>query len=294
MRAGGIVAFPTETVYGLGADAENETAVRRVFAIKGRPLGHPVIVHVADARELEAWAREIPQSARVLTQRFWPGPLTLVLKRTSRASDLVTGGQDTVAIRAPSHPVAHEILTRFGGGVIAPSANAFGGVSATRAEHVAADLGDAVDMIVDAGPATIGIESTIVDLAHGVPTVLRPGGITREQLADALGSPVRAERESEVRVPGSMPSHYAPKARVELARTDAEGMALAKRLETQGVRARFIGSEDVEIFARELYDRLRAADLEGAQTIVVVLPAEAGLGAAVRDRLLRAAAGKPP
>lgn len=291
MRAGGVVAFPTETVYGLGADAENERAVRRVFEIKGRPLGHPVIVHVGDGSQLDAWARDVPPAARTLVSRFWPGPLTLVLHRSSRAGDLVTGGQDTVALRAPSHPIAHEILQRFGGGVIAPSANRFGSVSATRAEHVAADFGSAVDLIVDGGAATIGIESTILDLSQDRPAILRPGAITREQLEDALGGPVRAEGDGGVRVPGSLPSHYAPRARVRLVASDADAARLAKQLADEGARVEIIGSGDVAAFAHELYDRLRAADSRRADAVVVVMPPEAGLGVAVRDRLLRAAAG---
>ena len=292
LREGGVVAFPTETVYGLGADAENEKAVLRVFEIKGRPIGHPVIVHLADASQIEQWARDVPEDAYALAQRFWPGPLTLVLPRTKRASDLVTGAQDTVALRAPSHPIAQEILRAFGGGVVAPSANRFGSVSATRAEHVVADLGDAVDFIVDGGPATIGVESTIVDLTHGEPTVLRPGGVTREALSEALGVPIR-EGGSEVRVPGSLASHYAPRARVELVESDeaAEGLAIA--LQSEGMLVGVIRSSEVTAFARELYERLRAADREGADAIVVVLPANEGLGTALRDRLHRAASPKP-
>jgi len=291
LREGGVVAFPTETVYGLGADAENEKAVRRVFEIKGRPIGHPVIVHLADASQIELWARDVPDVAYALAERFWPGPLTLVLARTKRASDLVTGAQDTVALRAPSHPLAQEILRGFGGGVVAPSANRFGSVSATRAEHVVADLGDAVDLVVDGGPATIGIESTIVDLAHGAPAILRPGGVTSEELSDALGAHV-AEGTSTVRVPGSLPSHYAPRARVELVENMTVGEGLAKTLREQGLRVSLIGSNEVNAFARDLYENLRAADREGADAIVVVLPANAGLGIALRDRLRRAASPK--
>lgn len=292
LREGGVIAFPTETVYGLGADAENETAVRRVFEIKGRPIGHPVIVHLADASQIELWARDVPAIAYALAERFWPGPLTLVLPRSPRASDLVTGSQDTVALRAPSHPVAHEILHAFGGGVVAPSANRFGTVSATRAEHVIADLGDAVDLIIDGGEATIGVESTIVDLAHGEPVILRPGGITREALAGALGAPVR-EGGSDVRVPGSLPSHYAPRARVELADNDAVAEGLSSALRAQGKRVSLIGASDVTAFSHDLYERLRAADREGADAIVVVLPANEGIGVALRDRLRRAASPKP-
>ena len=292
LRGGGIVAFPTETVYGLGADAQNESAVVRVYAVKGRPLGHPVIVHLAGAEHIDTWASDVPASARLLAQRFWPGPLTLVLRRSSRASDVVTGGQDTVALRTPSHPVAHQIIERFGGGVVAPSANRFGSPSATLAEHVIADFDGAVDLVVDGGPATIGVESTIVDLAHGAPTILRPGGVTIEELQAALGLPVRIFGEGTVRVPGSLPSHYAPRASVELVGSDFEARALVKKLDAQGVRTSFIGSEDPERLARELYARFRAADEEGAETIVVVLPQPAGLGIALRDRLRRAAASR--
>jgi L-threonylcarbamoyladenylate synthase len=291
LREGGVVAFPTETVYGLGADAENERAVGRVFEIKGRPIGHPVIVHLADASQIELWARDVPESAYALARRFWPGPLTLVLPRTKRASDLVTGGQDTVALRVPSHPIAQGILRAFGGGVVAPSANRFGAVSATRAEHVVADLGDAVDLVVDGGPATIGIESTIVDLAHGAPAILRPGGVTREALSDALGTAL-GKGAGDVRVPGSLPSHYAPRARVELADNDAVAEGLAKALRGKGLRVNLIGSNEVSAFARDLYENLRAADREGAEAIVVVLPAHEGLGIALRDRLRRAATPK--
>lgn len=291
LREGGVVAFPTETVYGLGADAENETAVRRVFEIKGRPIGHPVIVHLADVAQIESWARNVPDEAYALAERFWPGPLTLVLPRSPRASDLVTGAQDTVALRAPSHPIAHEILRAFGGGVVAPSANRFGSVSATRAEHVIADLGDTVDLVIDGGPSTIGVESTILDLAHGKPAILRPGGVTREELSEALGGPV-SEGGSDVRVPGSLPSHYAPRARVELAESDAVAEGLAKALRAQGKRVNLIPTSDVNAFAHDLYDRLRAADREGADAIVVVLPPSIGLGIALRDRLRRAASPK--
>jgi L-threonylcarbamoyladenylate synthase len=291
LREGGVVAFPTETVYGLGADAESEDAVRRVFEIKGRPIGHPVIVHLADAAQIPLWARYVPDVAQKLAERFWPGPLTLVLSRSPRASDLVTGSQDTVALRAPSHPMAQEILRAFGRGVVAPSANRFGSVSATRAEHVIADLGDAVDLVVDGGPATIGVESTIVDLAHGAPAILRPGGITREVLAEAIGAPL-LEGGSDVRVPGSLPSHYAPRARIELAENDAVAEGLATALKAQGKRVILIGSAEIHALARDLYERLRAADREGADAIVVVLPANEGLGVALRDRLRRAASPK--
>jgi len=291
LRKGGVVAFPTETVYGLGADAENERAVRRVFEIKGRPIGHPVIVHLSGESQIELWARNVPGTAYRLTEKFWPGPLTIVLRRSERASDVVTGSQDTVALRAPSHPLAHELLHAFGGGIIAPSANRFGSVSATRAEHVVADLGASVDLIVEGGDATIGVESTIVDLTQGEPAILRPGAVTREAISAALGVPVR-EGGSDVRVPGSLPSHYAPRARVELAENDVVAAGLANALRAQGSHVSVIGSDDVNALARDLYERLRAADREGVDAIVVVLPANEGLGVALRDRLRRAASPK--
>ena len=187
LRAGGLVAFPTETVYGLGADASNPAAVRRIYEAKGRPSDHPVIVHVADAVQVANWAREIPETAHRLARRFWPGPLTLVLKRAPGVGDFVTGGQDTIAVRVPSHPVAQQLLRRFGGGVAAPSANRFGRVSATTAEHVRQEFGAAVACVLDGGAADVGIESTIVDLSGRAPRLLRPGAIAAGELEAALG-----------------------------------------------------------------------------------------------------------
>jgi len=292
LRGGGIVAFPTETVYGLAADAENEAAVRRVFAVKGRPLDHPVIVHLGDAAALRAWARAIPDAAHVLAQRFWPGPLTLVLPRSARARDVVTGGQDTVALRVPAHPVARTILGRFGGALIAPSANRFGGPSATTAAHVAADFGAGVDLIVDGGAATIGLESTIVDLSGDAPSILRPGGVTREALEAALGAALPPRESSTVRASGTLPSHYAPSARVELAVDASIAVTRALELRAEGARVAIVGTEPepLETLAHELYARLRAADADGAEVVVVVLPLGEGLAAALRDRLVRAAA----
>ena len=226
--------------------------------------------------------------------RFWPGPLTLVLKRTNRASDLVTGEQDTVALRVPAHPVALEILRAFGGGVIAPSANRFGHVSATRAEHVRADFGEAIDLVIDGGPATIGVESTILDLASGAPSILRPGAITRAMLEEVLGEPVALGSARGVRAPGTLPTHYAPRARVELANDAGEAETRAATLRTGGERVVVIGAgEATARFARELYAWMRAADQSGTDVIVVVLPPESGLGSAIRDRLERAAGGSP-
>src|SRR5690348_461481 len=192
LRSGGLVAFPTETVYGLGADAGNPAAVRGIFEAKGRPATHPVIVHLADAVQVANWAREVPPAARLLARKFWPGPLTLIFSRAGGVSDVVTGGQDTVALRVPSHPVAQQLLARFGGGIAAPSANRHGRVSATTAHHVRREFGAAVECVLDGGEAKIGIESTIVDVSGAAPALLRPGWITTAEIEKALGAPLAA------------------------------------------------------------------------------------------------------
>ncbi|MEO8003262.1 MAG: L-threonylcarbamoyladenylate synthase, partial [Betaproteobacteria bacterium] len=210
LRKGGLVAFPTETVYGLGADASNPAAVRKIFAAKGRPADHPVIVHIADTSELKHWALEVPRSAWVLAEKFWPGPLTMVFKRASHVSDLVTGGQDTVGVRVPSHPVAQQLLRAFNGGIAGPSANRFGRLSPTTAAHVREELGAAVDLVLDGGPCEVGIESTIVDVTRATPAVLRPGRITALQIEEALATAVGDTAPGRPRVSGSLDSHYAP------------------------------------------------------------------------------------
>jgi L-threonylcarbamoyladenylate synthase len=217
LRAGGLVAFPTETVYGLGADAENARAVGRVFEAKGRPATHPLIVHLARADQLGAWAEDVPEAARLLAERFWPGPLTLVLRRSPRVPLAVTGGLETVALRVPAHPTALALLEAFGGGVAAPSANRFGSISPTTARDVREELGDRVDLVVDGGACHVGVESTIVDVTGAAPRILRPGGITREDLETALDHAVPTGAEGSPRAPGQHPSHYAPRARVLLA-----------------------------------------------------------------------------
>jgi L-threonylcarbamoyladenylate synthase len=315
LRAGGLVALPTETVYGLAADAANELAVRRVFAVKGRPASHPVIVHIAGAAALDEWARDVPDAARRLAAAFWPGPLTLVLPRSERALDVVTGGQDTVALRAPDHPVALAVLRAFGGGLAAPSANRFGHVSPTTAEHVRADLGADVDLVLDGGPCAIGVESTIVDLASdpAAPVILRTGAIGADDVARVLGVAVRVAAAGTdaggVRAPGMLAAHYAPRAGVELVSADEAGpraAALAggpaRRIvlvAPPGVAAPALGPgqridapADPGAFAQRLYAMLREADARGAEVALVVPPPESGLGVAVRDRLRRAAGGR--
>ena len=288
LRRGGLVAIPTETVYGLAADAENPAAVERIFAVKGRPRGHPLIVHVARGDLLGEWVREIPPAAAVLADACWPGPLTLLLSRGRRVVDAVTGGRDTVGIRVPAHPLTTELLERFGGGVAAPSANRFGHVSPTTAEHVQRDLGDAVDVVLDGGPSPIGVESTIVDCTVDPPQVLRPGAITREQI-DALLEGKVTGASGDSRAPGMLASHYAPAARVLL----ADDAASARALAAAESGALVIGAGiDVVTYARHLYEWLRDADDRGVASVVAVLPAPEGIGHAIRDRLIKAAAGR--
>lgn len=308
LRAGGLVAFPTETVYGLGADASNPEAVRKIFEVKGRPATHPVIVHVADAVQAATWAREIPEAARRLAQRFWPGPLTIILKRAAAAGDLVTGGQDTVALRAPSHPVAQQLLARFGGGIAAPSANRHGRVSATTAEHVRREFGAAVDCVLDGGEARIGIESTIVDLSGGQAVLLRPGWITGGQIEAALGTPLAARDTDAPRAPGTLAAHYAPQTPLVLAEGDL-ALELAVSLKRQGKRAAVLALStrqppleglvwvaappDADGYAHALYASLRRLDEAGCDVIIVERPPQSPEWAAINDRLARAAAGSP-
>jgi len=308
LRRGGLVGFPTETVYGLAADAENEAAVRAMFAAKSRPPDHPVIVHLAGASLLGEFAADVPPLAWRLAEAFWPGPLTLVLARGRRTNRLVTGGLDTVGLRVPAHPVAQRLLQEFGGAVAAPSANRFGRVSPTRAEHVAADLDGLVDFVLDGGECQVGLESTIVDLTSGRPAVLRPGGITAEQIAAVAGGAVAGAGAESPRVSGSLPSHYAPRARVELvekADGAAKIIARAGELAAAGQRVAVL-SRDGELLplpgvrflelpasaaelARGLYSLLRRVDELGCDVALVSLPAEEGLGVAIADRLRRAA-----
>ncbi|MFM9372631.1 L-threonylcarbamoyladenylate synthase [Streptomyces sp. Da 82-17] len=305
LRAGGLVGLPTETVYGLGANAEDPAAVARVFQVKGRPPSHPLIVHIGGADQLGDWAADVPETARLLAERFWPGPLTLVLRRGDRVPLAATGGLDTVALRVPAHPVALDLLAEFGGGVAAPSANRFGSVSPTTADDVRTELGDAVDFVLDGGPCQVGVESTIVDATGENPTVLRPGGVTREDLEEALGRPLDVPTTSKVRVPGQHPSHYAPNARVVLVEpekvvAEAEraqelghrvGVFLPPALAGTPVQAHAVVPvpESTADYARVLFGYLRELDRQGCDLIVASLPAEAELGLAIANRLQRAA-----
>lgn len=306
LRAGGLVAFPTETVYGLGADASNPEALKKVFAAKGRPHDHPLIVHVADAIQLANWAREIPPAAGKLAKKFWPGPLTIILRRAASVSDLVTGGQDTVALRVPSHPVAQALLRAFGGGIAAPSANRFGRVSATTAAHVRSEFGNTVNCVLDGGAADVGIESTIVDLSGERPTLLRPGWITAQQLQEALGQPLAAPGSASPRAPGTLAKHYAPQTPLLMMEADLL-LELAASLTRQGKRVAVLARAalqpllpglvwiaaptDASGYAHDLYNNLRQLDDAECDTILVEEPPLAPDWAAIKDRLMRAAAG---
>lgn len=310
LRAGELVAFPTETVYGLGADASNPAALAKVFAAKGRPADHPLIVHLPDATHLEHWARDVPPAARRLAAAFWPGPLTLILKRQPHVSDLVTGGQDTVGLRVPNHALALQLLRAFGSGVAAPSANRFGHISPTTAAHVREELGDAVQLVLDGGPCDVGIESTIVDLTRGAPVILRPGMIGVEQIEQALHTTVRPEPFGKEptgipRVSGSLDAHYAPTTPMRL----IEGAELMQRIQQAiavGQRIAVLSQQslsahervmwqpasgDAARYAHDLYANLRALDHAGVDLILVELPPQSAPWSAINDRLRRAARG---
>jgi L-threonylcarbamoyladenylate synthase len=292
LRGGGLVAFPTETVYGLGADASNPRALQRLFSVKGRPADHPVIVHVARPAQLDELGLDVPAIAHAFADAFWPGPLTIVVRRNAdRVASEATGGRDTVGIRVPDHPVALALLDAFGGGVAAPSANRFGRVSPTTAQHVRDDLGDDVDVVLDGGPSTVGVESTIVDVTGPRPVVLRVGGIGEEQLRHIAGTKLERRTDGEIAAPGTLASHYAPDARVELV-LSRDLDARARRLRADGETVAVLEAPaDARDYARVLYQRLRALDRRGVDVILAVEPGDDdGIGAAVADRLRRAAA----
>ena len=298
---GGLVAFPTETVYGLGADACNAEAVARIYSVKGRPADHPLIVHVASIDGLGDWARDVPTYAIALARAYWPGPMTLVLRRSDLAGDFVTGGQDTVGVRVPNHPVALGLLEAFvragGKGVAAPSANRFGNVSPTTAQAVAAELGDYLangDQILDGGACDVGVESTIIDCTEDLPKILRPGAITMQMIEESTRLQVDAAVEEPViRVSGSLDSHYAPVATVVLDQSPVAGqgfIAMADVVAADGV-VRLAAPKSHEEFAHDLYAALRTADEQGLATVVVHQPLGDGIAIAIRDRLKRAAHG---
>ena len=307
LREGKLVAFPTETVYGLGADAANPDALAKIFAAKGRPADHPLIVHLPDAGHLDRWARDVPEAARRLAAAFWPGPLTLILRKAPGVPELVTGGQDTVGVRIPGHPLALELLRAFGGGIAAPSANRFGRISPTTAQHVRDELGDRVALVLDGGACQVGIESTILDLSATAPRILRPGRVSPSALASVLDAwPVAGTVAGAPRVSGSLEAHYAPTTPLELVTADGlifavrEALARDERLGVLSCLARPLGDErlswrqvptEPDGFARELYAALRELDLAGCSRIVVQAPPASEAWAAINDRLRRAVAG---
>ena len=304
LLAGGLVAFPTETVYGLGADACNADAVARIYSVKGRPADHPLIVHVGSMDALGDWAEQVPEYAISLARDFWPGPMTLIMKRSELAGDFVTGGQDTVGVRVPDHAVALGLLLAFaqigGKGVAAPSANRFGNVSPTTAQAVEDELSEYLadaDQILDGGPCQVGVESTIIDCTGAVPKILRPGAITAQMISDSTGLEivgqtldVGAVKVSTIRVSGSMEAHYAPVATVILDQTPVAGqgfIAMADVISDVGV-VRLAQPKTHEEFARVLYSALREADKQKLETVIVEQPAGDGIAVAIRDRLRRA------
>ena len=300
LKAGSLVALPTETVYGLGADATNAAAVARIYEAKGRPADHPLIVHVSEMADISDWADEIPEYAISLARKYWPGPMTLIFKRTDLVQDFITGGQDSVGLRVPDHVVALALLAEFkklgGKGIAAPSANRFGHVSPTSAAAVNAELADYLvdgDLILDGGPSQVGVESTIIDCTGIAPRILRPGAITAEMIEQVTGLHLE-ESETDIRVSGSLENHYSPEATVALDCQPQPGdgfIALASVHTPQGV-VRLASPANNEEFARVLYAALRSADERSLTRVVVHQPAGDDISVAIRDRLLRASRGR--
>ena len=305
LRDGELEAFPTETVYGLGANAQNPAAVRKIFEVKGRPPNHPVIVHLDSPRYLHRWVREVPESATRLAEAFWPGPLTMVMPRAPNVHDVITGGQDTIAIRVPAHPMAQQLLTAFGGGIAAPSANRYGRLSPTRAEHVREELGETMRVILDGGECQIGLESTIVSFeSAGTVRLLRPGSVTAAQMRGIVGELLIGADRVSPRVPGSVPAHYAPSTPLTIvpsgeidAQADATSSGgrrvavLAQRLPLRSHKyVTWINAgRRPESYGRDLYTNLRTLDKAGCLRILVQDVPEGERWEAIRDRLLRAA-----
>jgi L-threonylcarbamoyladenylate synthase len=300
LKAGDLVAFPTETVYGLGADASNSEAVARIYSAKGRPNDHPLIVHIASMERMGDWASDVPEYAIALARSFWPGPMTLILKRSELAGDFITGGQDSIGVRVPDHVVALALLEAFEGvggmGVAAPSANRFGHVSPTTAAAVIEELGDYLskdDLVLDGGACAVGVESTIIDCTGAAPSVLRPGAISVAMIEKCTGLKT-TQSDEEIRFSGSLENHYAPVAKVLLCETaiSGQGLIALKSIETPEGVSRLASPENDEEFAQILYSALREADTRGLAEVVVVQPIGIGIAVAIRDRLARAANGR--
>lgn len=302
LKDGHLVAFPTETVYGLGADARNPDAIRRVYSVKGRPSDHPLIIHLSSISELDKWAREIPDYAILLAEKFWPGPLTLILKRSELVGDFVSGNQDTVGLRVPGNSIAQALIKEFemlsGSAVAAPSANRFGQVSPTSGSDVREEIGNELsgsDWILDGGSSKIGIESTIVDCTGNFPRILRSGFVTKENIEDCMRVNLKEDSgTSKLKFSGSFEKHYAPKCRVILGRKELIGSAFLalSHIPTPPSMERLGAPDTVEDFARILYSTLRAADQRGFTDLVIVQPEGQGLALAIKDRLLKASRGR--
>ena len=301
LKSGHLVAFPTETVYGLGADATNEEAVKRIYEVKGRPNNHPLIVHVASINALETWAQDIPDYAVELARAFWPGPMTLILKRSDVAKDFITGSQDSVGIRVPSDPVALELLSQFeslgGLGVAAPSANRYGQVSPTSAHDVQAELGEYLsgnDLILEGGQSEVGIESTIIDCRNLIPTILRPGSVTKSMINSIVLVEFANMEESQFRVSGSYEKHYAPKTKVIINQAPKSGQAFIalSSIQTPDGVYRISSPVNVVEFARDIYAGMRRADELGISELVIKVPEGQGVEIAILDRLKKASNGR--
>lgn len=298
LKTGGLVAFPTETVYGLGADASNKQAIQRIYEVKNRPADHPLIVHISGQSAVSHWAKNVPGYASLLMDSFWPGPMTLVLQRTANSKDFITGGQQSVGLRIPSHPLALELLEEFsnlgGHGLAAPSANRYGAVSPTTASAVEQELSDylgASDLILDGGESGVGVESTIIDCTGKLPVILRPGAVTKEMIEKVTNLTVQEQSESSPRVSGSHQKHYSPKAKVLIDGTPKSGQGLIAMndVETPYGVIRLAAPLTLEDYAKELYSALRKADELKLETVHVVPPAGSGLALAIRDRITRSA-----
>lgn len=299
LKDGQVVAFPTETVYGLGADASNSDAVKKIYDIKSRPTNHPLIVHLANAEQVRLWVRDFPDNARKLAEAFWPGPLTMIMYKNGRVADEAVAGSTTVAIRVPNHPVALQLLEEFDGGLAGPSANKFGQVSPTSANHVKTDLGNNVAMVLDGGKCSVGIESTIIDMTSEVPEILRPGGITRSQIEDTLGIEVNVSSEISNRASGMTKSHYSPKANVILIEvTDLDDLeektksasGIIAPISVEGFGFAWQMPQDAEAYSKSLYAVFREADERRLKTVYVIPPSEGEMLPAVVDRLTKASA----
>ena len=300
LRSGSLVAFPTETVYGLGADASDAKAVERIYQVKGRPKDHPLIVHVANMQAIEDWVEDVPDFAISLARDFWPGPMTLILKRSALAEDFITGGQETVGLRVPNHPIALALLHEFqklgGKGIAAPSANRFGHVSPTSADAVISELAKyltSVDLILDGGLSLVGVESTIIDCTGELPKILRPGAISEEMIMDTTNLSVE-KPGGNIRVSGSLEKHYSPRAKVilDIEPKAGDGFIAIAGIKTPDGVIRLAEPRDDEDFARLLYSALRKADDSSLARVIVQQPVGGGIAIAIRDRLLRASRGR--